>query len=122
MSETNPDPSLDGIERSPSPAPSEKSIRSDVSTASSRLPKPTGMRPPSSIATIKKPSTSSTTAMSPTTPATTRIGRLCTAHGHGTKAGPPPLELNKSKYITFKFDFSHVLICLPAKLSTCISV
>lgn len=96
MSETNPDQPTDGTQRVPSPAPSEKSIKSDVSTASSRLPKPTGMRPPSSTATIRKPSTSSIASTS-STPVTTRIGRICTAHGHGAKAGPPPLELLKSK-------------------------
>lgn len=90
MSETNP--SSDTNQRAPSPAPSEKSTKSDVSTASSRLPKPTGIKLPS--ATIKKPSTS--TANIPTTP-TTRIGRICTQHGHGIKASLPQLELHKSK-------------------------
>lgn len=103
MSETNPEPPIDGVqepqktaEQASSPSPSEKSIKSDVSNASSRLPKPSGMRPPSSTATIRKPSTSSITSAS--TPTSTRIGRLCTSHGHGAKAGPPPLELHKSKY------------------------
>lgn len=97
MSETNPEALADGGgERAPSPTPSERSIRSNASTASSRLPKPTGMRLPTATATIKKPSTSATAA--PTTPSSTRIGRLCTAHGHGAKAGPPPLELHKSEY------------------------
>lgn len=96
MSETNAEPGLDEMQRPPSPAPSEKSIKSDISTASSRLPKPTGMRPPSSIAIVRKPSTSSVASI-PSTPTSTRIGRLCTAHGHGAKAGPPPLELHKSE-------------------------
>lgn len=97
MSETNPEVTAsEGAQRAPSPAPSEKSIKSDISTASSRLPKPTGMKPPSSTATIRKPSTSSISS-TVSTPVSTRIGRLCTAHGHGAKAGPPPLELHKSK-------------------------
>ncbi|XP_031623867.1 restin homolog isoform X3 [Contarinia nasturtii] len=101
MSETNPESSSsDGMvpktERAPSPAPSEKSIKSDVSTTSSRLPKPTGMKPPSSTATIRKPSTSSASAQN-STPVSTRIGRLCTSHGHGAKSGPPPLELHKKE-------------------------
>ncbi|XP_055300494.1 restin homolog isoform X15 [Sitodiplosis mosellana] len=102
MSEINPESQTDGAAqelqkpvRAPSPTPSEKSIKSDVSTASSRLLKPTGMRPPSSTATIRKPSTSSITVTS--TPVSSRIGRLCTAHGHGAKAGPPPLELHKNE-------------------------
>lgn len=96
MSETNPEASPDGdAQRAPSPTPSERSIKSNVSTASSRLPKPSGMRLPTAV--IKKPSTSVSAA--PATPVTTRIGRICTAHGHGAKAGPPPLELNKSEYI-----------------------
>lgn len=102
MSETNPPSDVDAVAlqeqeqqppRATSPTPSEISIRSDVSTASSRLPKPTGLRQPS--ATIKKPTTSPTTMAPPTS--ATRIGRICTAHGHGVKAGPPPLELSKSK-------------------------
>lgn len=115
MSETNAEPQTDGAAaqeppkpvRAPSPTPSEKSIKSDISTASSRLPKPSGMRPPSSTATIRKPSTSSITATS--TPVSTRIGRLCTAHGHGAKAGPPPLELHKSEY-HFSISFFFVFI------------
>lgn len=85
--------------RAASPTPSERSIKSDVSTASSRLPKPTGMRPPQ--ATISSGASASSSAAAaaaaPATPSSSRIGRLCTAHGHGAKAGPPPLELNKSE-------------------------
>lgn len=123
MSETNPEPQTDGataqeppkLERAPSPTPSEKSIKSDISTASSRLPKPSGMRPPSSTATIRKPSTSSITATS--TPVSTRIGRLCTAHGHGAKAGPPPLELHKSKYyFSISFFYSLFLSTIEEKI------
>lgn len=100
MSETNPETPENGAQRPPSPTSSEKSIKSDISTASSRLPKPTGMRPPTLTATIKNPTTSSASALT-STPNSTRIGRLCTAHGHGAKAGPPPLELHKSKYRFF---------------------
>lgn len=115
MSEPNTDPSTDGAQRAASPAPSEKSIKSDVSTASSRLPKPTGIRPPA--ATIMKPSTSINATNA--TPVTTRIGRLCTAHGHGAKAGPPPLELLKSKYYFLTSIFCFVFFfyqntCYPA--------
>lgn len=94
---SEPTPPTEGAQeeaRAPSPAPSEKSIKSDISTASSRLPKPSGIRPPS--ATVKKPTTSPSAMPPPATP-NTRIGRLCTAHGHGAKPGPPPLELNKRK-------------------------
>lgn len=84
-------------QRAPSPTPSEKSVKSDISTASSRLPKPSGLRAPT--ATITKPSTSASAV--PSTPSSTRIGRICTAHGHGAKAGPPPLELNKSNFLIF---------------------
>lgn len=92
MSQANAS-SENGAKRAPSPTPSERSTRSDASTASSRIPKASGIKPPS--ATIKKPSTSaSSPAPVPTTP---RIGRLCTQHGHGVKPGPPPLELQKSK-------------------------
>lgn len=91
MSQVNAS-SENGAQRASSPTPSERSTRSDISTTSSRLPKPSGIKPPS--ATIKKPSTSTTT---PATPVTPRIGRLCTQHGHGHKAGPPSLDLHKSK-------------------------
>lgn len=97
MSDTVPEGNSEA--RAPSPAPSEKSIKSDVSTASSRLPKPSGMRPPSAV--IKRPSP----PVAASTPVSNRIGRLCTSHGHGTKSGPPPLELHKSEYY-----FSFALI------------
>lgn len=130
MSETNPDPSPDAAARAPSPTPSDRSITSNASTASSRLPKPTGMRPPTAV--IKKPSTS--VSSTPATPVTTRIGRICTAHGHGAKAGPPPLELHKSKYFHNIFSAKQLyflshnctsLLCkkvLPCRQITCVVV
>lgn len=103
MSESNTSGTPDA--RAPSPTPSERSIKSDVSTASSRLPKPTGMRPPQ--ATISSGASTSTAA--PATPSSSRIGRLCTAHGHGAKAGPPPLELNKSECCCYRSMTSNYL-------------
>lgn len=85
-------------QRAPSPTPSEKSVKSDISSASSRLPKPSGLRAPT--ATITKPSTAASAV-----PSSTRIGRMCTAHGHGAKTGPPPLELQKSKCHHFLIVF-----------------
>lgn len=95
MSELNP-PSVDAGARAPSPTPSEHSVTSDISTTSSKLPKPSGLRPPA--ATIKSiPSATTSSTSSAATASTSRIGRLCMAHGHGHKAGLPPLELNKRK-------------------------
>lgn len=109
MSEINPEALNDeGAQRPPSPATSDISLKSDVSTASSRLPKPTGMKPPSSTAIIRKPSISSNPLTS--TPVSTRIGRLCTAHGHGAKSGPPPLELHKSEYNCFRLSLIEKLV------------
>lgn len=94
MSESTPSGATDA--RAPSPTPSDRSIKSDISTTSSRLPKPSGMKPPT--ATISSGASASTSAAPAATPTSSRIGRLCTAHGHGAKAGLPPLELNKSEY------------------------
>lgn len=94
MSESN-EPKVpetaDSAARAPSPTPSERSTRSDLSTASSRLPKPTGARPRIN----SNASSIAGNAAGDSVP--TRIGRICTAHGHQHKASLPSLELNKSK-------------------------
>lgn len=91
MSDENAQMPMAPPPRPTSPTPSEKS---DRSTASSKLPRPSGIKPPSAVIKAGPSATSTET----TTPNTPRIGRFCMSHGHDVKAGPPPLEFNKCKF------------------------